>query len=237
MRVSRILTLAVTGVFHKMWRGHNREYVFADDSEKSNYLDALFDTFKVNFKKLIQVHGYCLMGNHTHEVGRVLPTLKDGLKSAVAALGDWMRNAHSRFGFGYNRRHNRLGKVAYDRPKTVEIKNEYEVLRTMFYCDANPVRAGIVSHPSNYKHSSYMFYAFGIRNKYSKHLTPPEGYLAGGKTAAERRKKYRQLCDLYLREQGLIDDRPDEVVEAPGAHSNFDEMLYALTLRGTPLHL
>ena len=236
MRVPRILTLSVTGVFHKMWRGHNREYVFADDFEKHKYLGSLVDTYTPNFKNLIQFHSYCLMGNHTHEVGRVLAELTEGFKPAVKALGNWMRNGHSRFGFGYNLRHHRQGKVAYDRPKTTEIKNEFEVLKTMFYCDANPVRAGIVAHPSHYKHSSYRFYAFGEKNKYTGHLTPPTGYLAMGKSAPERRKRYRQLCDLYLRQQGLICDRPEEDVDSAGFREDFECSLYALTIRGSPLH-
>ncbi|MDJ0761447.1 MAG: hypothetical protein QNJ97_00540 [Myxococcota bacterium] len=237
MRTPRSLSLSVTGVFHKMWRAHNRECVFAQDAEKYNYLNALFDTYTENFRKNIQVHGYCLMGTHTHEVGRVLPKInkKRGLKQAVKLLGNWMRNAHSRFGMGYNRRHGRQGKVAYDRPRTTEIKNEYEVLKTMFYCDANPVRAGIVYHPSNYKHSSYRFYAFGERNKYTAHLTPPQAYLGCGKTAAARRKKYRRLCDLYLRQQSLIDDCPDETVDTPRCTSDFEGLLYAIRIRGRPL--
>ncbi|MDJ0763550.1 MAG: hypothetical protein QNJ97_11235 [Myxococcota bacterium] len=75
MRVPRSLSLAVTGVFHKMWRAHNREYVFAQDAEKYYYLNALFDTYTGSFIKDIKVHGYCLMGNHTHEVGRVVPKI------------------------------------------------------------------------------------------------------------------------------------------------------------------
>ncbi|MDJ0762456.1 MAG: hypothetical protein QNJ97_05650 [Myxococcota bacterium] len=220
-----------------MWRAHNREYVFARDAEKYNYLNALFDTYTKSFRENIQVHGYCLMGNHTHEVGRLLPHFNGnrGFKRATRFLGNWMRNAHSRFGMGYNQRHNRQGKVAYDRPRTTEIKNEFEVLKTMFYCDANPVRVGIVSHPANYKHSSYRFYAFGERNKYTVHLTPPQAYLACGKTAASRRKKYRRLCDLYLRQENLIDDCPGETVDTPLCASDFENLLYAIRIRGRPL--
>ncbi|MDJ0765911.1 MAG: hypothetical protein QNJ97_23205 [Myxococcota bacterium] len=219
-----------------MWRAHNREFVFAHDSEKHYYLNALFHSYSDHFKNCIHVHGFCLMGNHTHEVGRLIPQVNGGLKTAVKALGDWMRNAHSRFGMGYNIRHNRQGKVAYDRPKTPEIKDEYEVLKTMFYCDANPVRAGIVAHPGNYKHSSYSFYAYGKKTSYTGHLRPPRGYLSLGKTAEHRRRRYRQLCDLYLRQEGLIVDVPDEEgVEGVASPLDFEHMLYGLRIRGQPL--
>ena len=86
----------------------------------------------------------------------------------------------------------------------------------MFYGDANPVKAGMVSHPSRYQYSSYHYYAYGKKNRFSERLTPPPEYLALGKTPAERQKRYRERCDEYLRAQGLIDDRPkQEVVDCP----------------------
>src|SRR5512145_2926195 len=126
-----------------------------------------------------------------------------------------MRNGHSRFGQQYNRRHDRQGKVAYDRPKTKEIDSHEGVLQVMFYGDANPVRAGMVSHPSRYPHSSYRFYAYGEENETTKHLTPPPAYLALGPTPSARQHKYRSLCDAYLRREGLLDDRPSEEVDEP----------------------
>jgi len=234
MRKPRFLSIGVTGLFHKIWRGHNREFVLQSNLEKHHYLNALLNTFSDNIKQNVKLHGYCLMGNHSHEVGRTIPDTENSLKKAIATLGDWMRNAHSRFGAGYNRRHNRQGKVAYDRPKTSEIENEWEVLKVMFYCDANPVRAGLVSHPSRYRHSSHSFYAYGKKSRYTELLIPPEAYMALGKTAEERRKKYRQLCDWYLRQQGLIQDRPSEEVEALEEPWDFESMLYSIRIRGAP---
>ncbi len=211
MRRARRDSIGVTGIVHKMWRGHNREHVLEIDVEKAAYLRHLKDTFTQKIKKQVQWHSYCLMGNHTHEVNRVLSVgSKLGLKAGIRTLGNWMRNGHSRFGAEYNLRHKRQGKVAYDRPKTIEVKNEQSVLRVMFYGDANPVRVGLVSHPSRYRHSSYWFYAYGKANEHTVHLTQPPAYLALGDTPEKRQKRYRSLCDHYLRDEGLIDDAPDE---------------------------
>jgi hypothetical protein len=94
----------------------------------------------------------------------------------------------------------------------------------MFYGDANPVRAGIVCHPKNYRWSSYQFYAYGKTDGVSKHLTPPPAYLALGRTAKVRQRKYREQCDAYLRRAGLLDDAPEIEVEArdPSAASEAD---------------
>jgi len=215
MRQPRRETLVGSGIFHKMWRGHNREAVLEGDVEKKAYLKHLRDTYTDDIKKTVQWHSYCLMNNHPHETGRVLHDDEGELDGCVHTLGNWMRNAHSRFGSEYNRRHNRQGKVAYDRPKTKEVGDEEGLLQVMFYGDANPMRAGLVSHPSHYRFSSHRFYAYGEKTEDTKCLTLPPAYLELGKTPEQRQKRYRQLCDLYLRNAGLIKDRPNEEVSEP----------------------
>lgn len=189
-----------------MWRGHNREYVLEDNVDKVAYLDKLFRTYSNEIGDAVSLHAFCLMGNHVHEAGAIRPNQRAGYEHGIRKLGNWMRNAHSQFGVYYNNKKNRQGKVAYDRPKTSEIEDQQHLLQVMFYLDANPVRAGIVSHPKHYKFSSYSYYALGKKNKYTKRLTMPDAYLALGKTSKARQRSYRKLCERYLRERGLIED-------------------------------
>ena len=198
-----------------MWRGHNREHIFTEHREKLDYLKQLGKGRLDLTEELVDWYAFNIMSNHTHEVGAVKEDEeRHSFKAGIKELGNWMRRAHSCFGQGYNRRHNRQGKVAYDRAKTCEIENKYHVLRVMFYSDANPVRAGMVSHPSKYPYSSYNYYAYGIETEYTQQLTPPEAYMELGESPAERQSKYRQLCDEYLREQGLIEDDPSNEMES-----------------------
>jgi putative transposase len=200
-----------------MWKGHNGEHVLRSPLDKARYLKHLSDTYTGEIRKNIHWHAFCVMGNHTHEIGRVLTGPdSENLDNGVKLLGDWMRNAHSRFGAEYNRRNNRYGKVAYDRPKTVPIDSHASMLAVMFYLDANPVRAGLVRHPSRYRHSSYRFYAYGERNELTRDLVPPDAYLSLGRTARERQRNYRRLCDEYLRLNDLLDDGPPEGYEGGG---------------------
>jgi len=217
MRKPRREVLAETAVHHKMWRGHNREPVLEDPAEKMAYIEALGRTYKDDIAKLIAWYSFCLMPNHSHETNG--PKGEEPIEEVVETMSSWMRNAHSQFGQGYNRRHNRQGKVAHDRPKTKPIHDFAGLIRTMIYGDCNPVRAGMVSHPSRYEYSSYNFYAYGKRNSLTKNLTPPPEYLALGRTPKERQRRYRQLCDAYMREKGYIQDRPDETVDAPTGQS------------------
>jgi putative transposase len=209
MRIARRDLIGESGMLHKIWRGHNREHVMKTDGEKRAYLRHLVNTYTDEINSRVKWHSYSVMGNHSHEGNSIVKLqTEDWLKEGIRSLGNWMRNGHSRFGSEYNRRNNRQGKVAYDRPKTIEVKDDASFLKVMFYGDANPVKAGIVSHPRQYRYSSYRFYAYGEINEYTRHLTPPPSYLLLGDTPQKRQKKYRSLCDKYLREAGLIDDTP-----------------------------
>jgi len=243
MRKSRSVTLAETGIFHKMWLGHNREYVLKTIDEKRQYLRFLRDTYSEEISPQVKWYSYCVMNNHPHETGSAQgnPEEKIPRKEAIHTLGNWMRNAHSRFGTYYNQKHGREGAVNNGRPKTVPIKSDMAVLNVMFYADANPVRGGIVRHPTRYPWSSCNYYCTGEHNEFTPHLTPPPAYLALGKTAGERRARYRSLLDAYLRMQGLLDDAPSEEVAELSSAVNMDaaiaEVLSAANrTRGGPDH-
>ena len=114
-----------------------------------------------------------------------------------------MRHAHGIFGSQYNRIHKRSGKVAEARPKTSLIQNTEHEMRVHFYIEANPIRAGICSPEQlkNYKFNSFRFYAYGIKDEYTKLLTLPQWYLELGSTQKERQRTYRKLFYEYLNEQ------------------------------------
>lgn len=227
MKKSRQETLADTGCFHKFWKGHNGEKVLRTDSEKRQYLSQLCAKQNDVVRANVKWHSYCLMSNHPHETGQAGwdVTVKNSRKKGIAAFGNWMRNAHSAYGVWYNRRKTRYGKVSSSRPRTTQIKSEPQILNAMFYGDANPVRAGIVTHPSKYKWSSYRFYAYGETNEFTAHLDPPAAYLALGNTPAARQKAYRSLVDAYLRKNGLLNDR---VEAAEDDFSIYDSILDAI---------
>src|SRR5277367_3180971 len=87
--------------------------------------------------------------------------------------------------------------------------NGRHVLAVMRYGDLNPVRAGMVPSPKDYKWSSYLHYAYGKPNDLIE--DEPE-YLALGRTAAARRLAYQHLFATPLA-SGLRTRRPD-IVEA-----------------------
>ncbi len=65
MRVPRSLLLRVTGVFHKMWQGHNFEHILEQRADKLAYLRDLCRTKARAAAGLVLWYSYCIMGNHT----------------------------------------------------------------------------------------------------------------------------------------------------------------------------
>ena len=69
------------------------------------------------------------------------------------------------------------------------------------YIEMNPVRAGIVEHPGEYRWSSYQVNGQG---RSSDLLSPHPLYLSLGRTDTERQTAYRELFRYEL-ESGEID--------------------------------
>lgn len=195
-RLPRSWTLHKGLAFHKTWRGHNKEWNLTSHDEKNTYLNYLYDEHRKS-GSLNPLHALCLMSNHSHEVYSLID---------LTSFSHFMRQHHSRYGLFFNRKHHRSGKVAQDRPRTSSIENDYHEMIVTFYIHANPVRAGICKDAKDYVWSTHMFYAFGKKPKWMKHvkISLPEWYLSLGRTSKERQQKYRRYFDAYLREYGLI---------------------------------
>jgi putative transposase len=69
-------------------------------------------------------------------------------------------------------------------------ESEHHLLACCRYIELNPVRAGIVSHPRQYRWSSYRVNAEG---KASDLIVPHEVYRRLGRSADARREAYRAL--------------------------------------------
>jgi putative transposase len=193
-RIPRHLVITEGFQTHKMWKGHNKEWNIAKDSEKEAYLTELNQELKKDSQPNA-LNAYTIMSNHSHE----LYFLED-----IIEFSNMMRNHHSRYGLYFNKKHKRCGKVAYERPKTCLIEDEDYSMRATFYIHANPVKAGITKNAANYKWSTHRYYAFGKTDDFMKHVVLPDWYMDLGRTMKERQKAYRKMFDAYLRELGLI---------------------------------
>ena len=202
-RVPRKLTLHPGLAFHKIWRAHDREHLLQNPAEKHAYLKEVAKDYRTKCDHdALQLHAFCIMGNHVHEEGF--------LKGEQHHLSDHMRRAHGCFGLKFNKRRGRLGKVAHDRPKTLVIQHDDAAMRCNFYIHTNPVRANIVKTPWDIlwrTFSSCRLYSHGERTEQNRHIELPDWYLRLGPTPEARQATYRSLLMEYLREAGLVRDR------------------------------
>jgi hypothetical protein len=82
--------------------------------------------------------------------------IREKLLARMSDLSEFMKTLKQRFSVWYNRNHNRYGTLWMDRFKSVLVEGEGNPLQTMAaYIDLNPVRAGLVEDPKDYRFCGY----------------------------------------------------------------------------------
>lgn len=124
-------------------QGVNKEYIFETDEMKEKYRFLLKQNIKQSTVKLLS---YCIMSNHAH----MLMHVKD-----IQEMSKIMQKINTSFARFYNGRKNRVGFVFRDRFYTQQILSRQQLYNCLVYIHNNPVKAGIVKEPKDYKYSSY----------------------------------------------------------------------------------
>jgi len=168
---------------HVMHRGINRVQIFDDDDDHHVFLRIVQYGAR---REGLDVHGYALMDNHYH--------LQATPRHALA-LTRAMRRIHGGYTRYYNRKHDRTGTIWGCRPRVVLIEEDRRWLTCLRYIDQNPVRAGLVSRPQDYRWSSHRVHAFGESTAW---LTLHPIYLALGSSPRARQRAYASICSTPL---------------------------------------
>jgi putative transposase len=100
-----------------------------------------------------------------------------------------------------NRTYQRSGTLWEGRYRSCLIQEESYLLSCMRYIELNPVRAGMVVHPAEYRWSGYRANAQGEPQTL---LSPHALYLALGADTGQRQTAYRELFRYQL-DPGVVD--------------------------------
>ena len=129
-------------LYHVTARGNGRQPIFADDADHERLLAVLAS---VVARYHVLCHAYCLMVNHYHLL----------LETPEANLSRAMRQLNGVYSQGFSRRHRRPGHVLEGRFHAQVVDKDAYLRAVCRYVVLNPVRAGLVAHPGQWRWSSY----------------------------------------------------------------------------------
>ena len=171
-RIARMVIEGEQAVYHVMSRTALDGYPFGD-VEKDHFIKVVKRLSEVYFTEIL---GFCFMDNHFHMLVRMRPesdfsnvdvrkrferyygkekVVSDGqipsFRARWSSLSEFVKEVKLGFTRFYNRRHNRRGFLWGDRFKSVIIEKGETLINCLAYIDLNPVRAGIVEKPEDYR--------------------------------------------------------------------------------------
>lgn len=133
--------ISMTGIYHIMIRGINKEQIFSRTVYKNKILEAIY---KIRDDLEFYIIAYCVMNNHMHLL----------IKIDEKILELFMKKLNVRFAIFYNKVEDRYGHVFQDRFKSEPIEDEKYFLGVIRYIHNNPVKAGMINHIEKYTWSS-----------------------------------------------------------------------------------
>jgi len=157
-RIAR--AIAVGFPHHITQRGNNQQRVFTSKSDYKTYL-SLLEKYSKKFG--LEIWAYCLMPNHLHLVA--VPKNPDSMSGVFHTVG----TLYSQY---FNHRKNRKGHVWQSMFFSC-VLGETHLYTAVRYVEMNPVKAGIIDNPEDYRWSSAQVHV----NRKLDNLLPGESYL------------------------------------------------------------
>ena len=129
-------------MYHLTARGNGGSAIFVDDFDRLYLLDLLVRVVRGLHWSCF---AYCLMGNHYHLL----------VQTAEPNLSNGMHLLQTSYVRRFNRRHDRQGHLFGRRFHDQPISRDEHLVAAAVYTVLNPVRAGIVERPEEWRWSSY----------------------------------------------------------------------------------
>jgi putative transposase len=173
--------------YHIVQRGNNREACFVEYENYQYYLE-LWQECASRYG--VRVHAYCLMTNHIHVLAT--PDSKDSISRATRVIG-------SRYAQYFNKSNRRTGTLWEGRYKSSLVQSDRYFLTCSRYIELNPVTAGMVDRPEEYKWSSYRENAWGEAGW----MVPHDEYLQLDADRSDRCAAYRELFRHHVHDDDV----------------------------------
>jgi putative transposase len=182
--MARLPRMNLPGVAqHIIQRGNNRQICFSSSQDYLVYRDWLMEYAG---KHEMAIHAYVLMTNHVHILAT--PKHEVSIPKTMQSLG----RKYVRY---FNHVYRRSGTLWEGRYKSSLVQNENYLMECYRYIELNPVRAGMVDDPANYRWSSYRSNAL---SQQEKGLTWHPEYRSLGTTNDQRCEAYMALFTAHI---------------------------------------
>lgn len=172
-RIPRFLVLETPAIYHLSSRTTLEGFPIIDEY-KDKLLNIIFNICKFYY---VDILGFCVMGNHFHFIVRMNNNnIKSSdkeimdrylsrygekfsknqeqtevLRSRIGNIGFLIKDIKQIFTRYFNNRTNKRGFFWGERFKSVIIEEGFPFINSLAYIDLNPVRAGLVEKPEEYK--------------------------------------------------------------------------------------
>jgi REP element-mobilizing transposase RayT len=179
--------------YHVIVRGNQKQNIFVDDEDRSEYLGRLRHYKE---ERGFILYAYVLMTNHVHLL----------IETPKAPLSRIMQLLNFTYTRQFNRKYGKVGHLFQGRYKSFLCDRDEYLLGLVRYIHLNPVRAKIVTFPYEYRWSSHHEYLGK-----SKGMVDTEGVLRlFSEEVSTARKRYREFMAEAGRDEsfyGAIDQQ------------------------------
>lgn len=182
--MARPLRITYPGAFyHVTSRGNEQKDVFRSQRDREKFLEYLASATE---RYGAVIHAYCLLSNHYHLL----------METPEGNLSQIMRHVNGAYTTYFNVKRKRTGHLFQGRFKAILVEADEYALELSRYIHLNPVRAGMVSRPEEYRWSSYNNYIGQDNAPLWLKMETILDYF--NSSAKEARQKYRSFVEDLL---------------------------------------
>ncbi len=194
-------------LYHVISRGNQRQRVFRDDQDHRRFETLLSEAVKGH---ALTLYAYVMMPNHFHLL----------LEVSRAPLSKAMQSLLYRYTYYYNRRYRKIGHLFQGRYKAIVCDRDSYLMELIRYLHLNPVRAGVVKDPRQYRWSSHGEYLRGRSDhgiavdqglklwgaQRGQALKAYQGFMSDGRGAGHQEGYYEVKEQRYLGDEKFVED-------------------------------
>lgn len=129
---NRERTRCLSGIYHIVVRGVNRQIIFECDDDFRRFIEVLEKNIKLAGATLF---AYCLMNNHVHIL----------LKEGEDTISEMMQRIEVAYVKYFNKKYERVGTLFQGRFCSRPVEDEKYFARVRRYIELNPAKAGLTS--------------------------------------------------------------------------------------------